>query len=111
MYLRQRLSETEHEQVDVLHCWVAEENGLILGMLPGRLVWQLEPLILFPEVTNTLTRSRAALGMYLTAERWIQQQPVRWFFVVTRSRAVQGWAKRLGWWRMYRGMHTYVKHL
>ena len=110
-YLAQRLTETEHEVVSLEHCWVAERDGQLLGVLPARLVWQLEPLVVFPEVTNTLTRSRAALGMYIVAENWIRQQPVHWFFAVTRSRAVQNWAGRLGWWRMYRGAQTFTKHL
>jgi hypothetical protein len=108
-YLAQRLAETEGEQVSLEHCWVAEQDGKLLGLLAARLVWQIEPL--FPEVINTATRSRASLGMYIVAENWIRKQPVHWFFAVTRSAAVKRWAKKLGWFRQYSGAATFVKTL
>jgi hypothetical protein len=115
-YLLQRLSETPHEQVSLEHCWVAEQDGKVLGMLPIRLVWQAEPLIVFEEVTNSMTRRRAMLGLYIAMETWLADRSrnksgVHWYFAVMYSRCVQSWAKRLGLWRIYKGSQTFVKHL
>jgi hypothetical protein len=115
-YLAERLSQTEHEQVSLEHCWVAEQDGKLVGMLPIRLVWQAEPLVIFPEVKNNATRRRAMLGLYITMETWIGDRVrntsgVHWYFAVMYSRTVQGWAQRLGLWRIYRGAATYCKHL
>jgi hypothetical protein len=116
-YLRERLKETEGEQIDLdtARVWVAVEGKQILGMLSARLVWQAEPLIIFPEVNNTMTRRRAGLGMYRAFEKWLpsieNRTGIRWFFAITRSKAVMGWADRLGWFRQYKGAATYLKHL
>lgn len=115
-YLLQRLSETPHEQVSLEHCWVAEQDGKVVGMLPIRLVWQAEPLIVFPEVKNGMTRRRAMLGLYIAMETWLADRSrnksgVHWYFAIIRRRSVQPWAKRLGLWRIYQGAHHYVKHL
>lgn len=115
-YLKQRLSETDHEQVSLGHCWIAEQDGKLLGMLPIRLVWQAEPLIVFSEVTNPMTRRRAMLGLYIAMETWVADRlrnttGVHWYFAVMYSRTVQGWAQRLGLWRIYKGASTFVKHL
>lgn len=117
-YLKQRLAETEGEQVDLdaARVWVAVEGEKIQGLLSARLVWQVEPLLIFPEVRNTMTRRRAGLGMYRAFENWLadptqNRTEIRWFFAVTRSKAVKQWAKRLGWLRQYAGAHTFLKYL
>lgn len=94
-------------------CWVALCDGQIVGMLAARPVFQLEPLLVFSG--NKIRDSRAALGLYRAAEAWIGNRAngsgVHWFFCITRSQAVMGWAKRLGWFRQYRGAQHYIKHL
>jgi hypothetical protein len=117
-YLKSRLAETEGEQIDLdtARVWVAVENNRICGTLSLRLVWQAEPLLIFPEVTNKMTRRRAGLGMYRAMEKWLadptqNRTGIRWFFAVTRSKAVQKWSKALGWYRQYRGAATFLKYL
>ncbi len=116
--LQRRLDATDGERIDLetTPAWVAERDGEILGILPARLFWNLEPLVIFDEVTNRLTRSRAALGLYRAAEAYLAD-PMRnrtgchWIFCFTRSDAVKGWANRLGWLRQWKGAAAYVKCL
>lgn len=117
-YLKERLAETEGEQIDldIARIWVAVEDGKIIGMLSARMVFQLEPLLIFPEATNAHTRRRVGLGLYRAVESWIGSREknrtgIHWFFAVTRSHAVKGWANRLGWFRQYQGAATFIKHL
>lgn len=92
-------------------CWVAEQDGRIVGFLPLRAVWQMEPLIVLSG--QKITKSRAALLLYRAAEVWIADRNngsgVHWYFTITRSPAVKAWAKRLGWFRQYKGAALYIK--
>lgn len=113
-FLTQQMKRSGGEVVDLTKgpCWVSEENGRLVGMLAVRPVFQIEPLLVFSG--NKMTDSRAALGMYRAAEAWIQSDNgsgVHWFFLVTRSRAVMTWARRLGWFRQYEGATLFIKHL
>lgn len=117
-YLKERMAETHGEQIDLekARVWVAVEGGEIVGVLPARLIWQLEPLLVFPEVENKITRSRAGLLLYRSAEKWLGDRAqnrtgIHWFFAITRSKAVKRWADRLGWFRQYRGAQTFLKYL
>lgn len=98
--------------------WVAEEGGQIIGFLPLRLCFLAEPLMLLPKVRNVskITRSRAALLLYLTAEAWIRDPSenwtgIAWLFAITRARSVKSWSNRLGWTRIFTKAAFYVKHL
>ena len=117
-YLKEMLAKSEHEQVDLdlARVWVAEDEGKIVGLLAARMVWQIEPIYLFPEVTNKLSRSRAFYKMYRAFEAWLGDRSrnktgIHWFFAVTYSPAVKAWAERIGYHRMYKGAATFVKHL
>ena len=115
-FLKQKLSESGGEQIDLdkARIWVAVEKGEIVGMLPARMVWQLEPMLVFSQ--NKITNSRACYGMFAAAEKWLADRNlnktgIHWFFAVTRSRAVKAWAPRIGLHRIYKGAVTFVKHL
>lgn len=102
-------------ELTVGHVWVTELDGEIVGVLPLRLVWQAEPLLIFPskkmKKMNKIARSRAALLMYLAAEEFVRDHKPNWLFAVTRSRAVKSWSQRLGWHRIYAGASFYIKYL
>lgn len=114
--LKQHLKDSGGEEIDLdlARCWVAVEGGRIVGMLPVRLMWQMEPLLLF-EGSKT-QRSKAGLLMYRAACEWLADRGqnrtgIHWFFAVTRSERVKKWAERLGWFRQYRGSAMFIKHL
>lgn len=116
--LKRRLEQSGGEVIDLeaARVWIALEDGQMVGMLSARMCWQLEPLIVFPEVKLKATRRRAGLGMYLEATRWLgnrleNKSGIHWFFAITRSSAVKQWADRLGWLRQYRGAATFLKYL
>lgn len=95
---------------------VAIENGQIVGMIEAHLTFQIENLEIFPECRNKITRSRASLLLYRATEQWIKnplvnRTGVRWFFSFTRSKAVKGWAERLGWKRVFKGGSFFAKFL
>lgn len=117
-YLKSRLAETEGEHIDLdaARVWVAVERHRIVGMMSARMVWQVEPLLIFPEVKNKMTRRRAGLGMYRAFEKWLadptqNRTGIFWFFAVTRKRAVIGWAKALQWFRQYKGTTIFLKYV
>jgi hypothetical protein len=114
--LKDLMAASPGERIDLnkARVWVAIEDGEIIGVLPARMCWQLEPLLLFKG--NKITRSRAGLLLYRAAETWLgdraqNRSGIHWFFAVTRSKAVKGWANRLGWFRQYRGAWTFLKYL
>jgi hypothetical protein len=117
--MQRRLEELGSEYIDLSSTpsWVAlDEEGTIIGILPARLVWNLEPLLVFPEVKNKVTASRACLGLFRAAEAWLSDRAknttgIYWYFIKTRSEAVKQWAKRLGWFRQWKGCALYIKHL
>jgi hypothetical protein len=117
MHERMREQETEFIDLNTTPAWVAEdEQGNIIGILPARLVWNLEPLLIFPEVINTITASRASLGLFKAAEVWLSDRTknttgIYWYFIKTRSESVKQWASRLGWFHQWKGADFYVKHL
>lgn len=116
-YLMQRLRESGGETIDLWKtpCWVVEEDGVILGMLPIRLVWQFEPLYVFPEVKRTASRRRACMLLYNAAEAWLANRELNgsgiyWAFAITRRVAVRSWAKAMGWRHQYKRAPMYIKH-
>jgi hypothetical protein len=117
-FLKEKLSESKGEQIDLdsARVWVAVEDGKIIGMLPLRLIWQAEPLLIFPEINERMTRRRAALMLYRESMKWLgnrslNRSGIYWLFGITRSLAVMRWLEKLGWLRQYRGAATYVKYL
>lgn len=118
-YLQQRLDEYGGGEVDRLEnarCFVAVENGQIIGMFPLHMVWQGGPLYIFPECSNKITRSRATYQLFKEVCAWLQDKSrnrtgIRWFFGVVRSKAVKQWASRIGLHRQYIGAHIYTKYL
>ena len=115
--LMERLAASGGEVIDLWStpCWVAEKDGAIVGMLPIRLMWQFEPLYVFPEVTNRSTRGRVCYGLYKAAEEWVANRSknntgIYRAFAITRLMAVRGWAKKLGWLHQYRRAPLFIKH-
>jgi hypothetical protein len=118
-YLQQRMKQLGSEFIDLNRtpAWVStDDSGNIQGVLAARLTWQLQPLLIFPEVENRMTRRRSSLGLYRAAEAWISNRllnttGIHWFFAVTRSEGVISWAKKLGWFQQYIGTTFFIKHL
>jgi len=116
-YLTQRLKESGGEMIDLWKtpCWVVEEDGVILGLLPIRLVWQFEPLMVFPEVKRKASRRRACMLLYNAAEDWLRDRDLNrsgifWAFAITRRVGVRTWAKAMGWRHQYKRAPMYIKH-
>lgn len=116
--LQARLDEYHGGEVDRLdraRCFVAVENGAIIGILPLHMVWQGGPLYIFPECRNKIARSRATYRLFDAMCRWLGSEEnksgIRWFFGVVRSPAVKRWAARVGLLRQYKGAAIYTKYL
>ena len=95
--------------------FIAEHDGEVCGFMPLRIVFQMEPLLVDRANFNKLTCSRAAVMLCKAAETWIagreNRTGIRWYFAISRSKAVWAWADRLGWSRIYKGVRHFVKHL
>jgi hypothetical protein len=96
--------------------WVATDaNGAIVGVLSSRLIWNLEPLLIFPEVKNKITASRATYGLFKAAESWIQSPAnntgIHWYFIKTYQERVCKWASRVGLFRQWEGASFFIKHI
>jgi len=117
-YIKARLDAGNSEDIgiDTARLFVAVENEQIIGVLAARMCWQLQPLVIFPEVRNKATRRRAGLGMFKAAQEWLgnrnlNRTGIYWFFAVTRSRPCMRWLTSLGMFRQYRGSAHFLKYL
>jgi hypothetical protein len=112
--LLERIKESGGVFVDLYRtpCWVAVDDGDIVGLLAATPVFQLEPLLIFPDFKSKALRRRACYSLYRAAAQWLASDNgsnVRWAFAVTRSRAVLGWAKKMGWFQQYKGAKMFIK--
>jgi hypothetical protein len=115
-WLKTKLEESGGELVDLeaARVFVAVEDGALLGMFALRMVWQGEPLLIFPECENRIKRSRAGYLLFRAACEWLRDRNrtgIGWFFAITRSEAVKAWAPRLGLLEQYVGATTLTKCL
>ena len=130
-YLQKRLDESDNEKVrlyvEVEHegkkeivplamVWVAEKDGVIKAMLGMRLIFQAEPLYVFPEVTDKSERRRCAILLPRIMEKWLadptqNQTGIRSYFFVTLSRAWAKLAIHFGCQRIYSRHITLAKDL
>jgi hypothetical protein len=113
--LLQRIKDSGGVFVDLNRTpvWVAVDDGKIVGLLAAELVWQFEPLLMFPEIKNKAVRRRACYRLYRAAESWMRNDnPTGIYkaFAVTRSVPVMGWAKTMGWLRQFRGAALFIKN-
>jgi hypothetical protein len=112
-YLNSRI-EGEKVELRGNPVWVAEQDGKIIGLIAARLVWQIEPMTVFPEVKNKMTRRRVTRELYRACSAWLGNRDlngtgVHLAFGVTRNRAVLQWAKAMGWLRTYKGAAIFIK--
>ncbi|SRR6266851_7758372 len=112
-YLSSRI-EGEKVELSGNPVWVAEKDGKIIGFIAARLVWQVEPMTVFPEIKNKMTRRRVTRELYWAASSWLGNRDLNGTGVhlalgVTRNIAVLQWAKAMGWFRTYRGAALFIK--
>jgi hypothetical protein len=126
-YLQQRINESGGEKiklyedvygeiVPISQVWVAEKDGKIIGLINLRLIWQAEPCYIFPEVKDTNTRRRAAIGLPRAMEAWLGDRTknktgIYSYFFVTLSRAWARLAIHFGCSRIYSRHITLGKDL
>lgn len=114
--LLQRIKESGGIYIDLYRtpCWVAEEDGKLVGLLAAHLTWQFEPLLMFPEVKSKAVRRRACYRLYRAAEEWITDSSrnitgVYKAFAITRMVAVRGWAEKMGWMHQFKRAPLFIK--
>lgn len=95
--------------------WVAVDGGEIIGLLGAELVWQLEPLLIFPEVKSKAVRRRACYRLYRACEAWMQDTTcnrtgIYKAFAVTRKFKVRDWAKKEGWLHTFKRAPMFIKY-
>lgn len=116
-FLKEQLWSTTHEKVDLSRCmvWVAESEGQIVGMLPARLIWQLEPLFIFPHTKLGVAR-RATYELAAEAEAWIADRSknttgIYSYFAVIKDKVFEALAKRWGLLSVYGECRIYGRDL
>lgn len=94
--------------------WVAIEGEKIVGLLGAELVWQFEPLLMFPEFKSKAVRRRACYRLYRAAESWMQGSEnitgIYKAFAVTRMFKVRDWAKKEGWHHTFKRAPMFIKY-
>jgi hypothetical protein len=126
-YLQQRINESDNEKVRLYAeleggivplsmVWVTEKDGKITGMINLRLMWQAEPLYVFPEVKDKNERRRIAIMLPRAMERWLGDRAqnktgIYSYFFVTMSRAWAKLAIHFGCTRIYTRHITLGKDL
>lgn len=121
-YLQKRLSETpRNEQVNLEQCivGVVEYGGRPVGFTAARLIWQIEPVMLFPEFIETaphFARQRATFMLIRWIERWLADRsknttPIGSYFCFITNRVMQKLAVSFGMLRIYTGGKFFGKDL
>lgn len=115
--LKEKLAASDMERIDLdaARVWVALEEGAIVGFVSLRMVWQMEPLYIFPECRKRMARRRAIYGLYREASAWMGDRKrnlsgIHWMFAITRNLEVRRWMVAMGWHRQYKSAATYIKH-
>lgn len=112
-----------YEQLDLSKSvvFIAEDDvdGMRCGMLAARLVWQLEPLILFPEFERTsspMSKRRATYALARAFEKYLgdptqNRTGLRFFFAVIENvnQRMQHAAENFGWRWIYRKTKVFGK--
>ena len=115
--LNHYLRESGQEQVSLTSClcWVAEsDSGELVGMLPIRMVWQAEPLLVFPNVKQFMTRRRVARYLGRAVCDWIADRSknltgIYSLFAVTRGNAQARWFEKFKFSRIYTDCQIFAK--
>lgn len=113
-YLQHRLKlKPRNEQVRLEQAivFVAEYDGCVVGFTAARLMWQIEPLMLFDEFRQHApkhARRRATLGLIRAIDGWIgdrerNQTGIYSYFCFVINRVMQGLAASFGMLRIYTG--------
>lgn len=124
-YLQKRLSECPTwEQVDLSRgiVFVAEEKEEIVGFISARMIWQVEPLFLFPEYMKSRKRGvhhlrrKASWMLFHALDSWLADRSknttgIYTYFCHVVSKAVMRMDKHLGFARIYPGGRLYGKDL
>lgn len=124
-YLQSRLAECPTwEQVDLSRgiAFVAEEDGERIGFVNGRLIWQVEPLLIFPEYMKSRKRGvhhlrrKASWGLFHALDSYLADPEqnttgIHSYFCHVVSRPVMRMEKHLGFTRLYPGGRLYGKDL
>lgn len=117
-YLDQRLREQSYfERVDVtkMVVFIAEYDGKIVGFTAARLVWQVEPLMLFDEFVNYaphFARQKATFGLIRAIDAWLADRNrnttgIYTYFCFVKRRIMQQLAEAFGMLHIYRGGRFY----
>jgi hypothetical protein len=130
-YLQQRINASREEKVrlyveietpegkkilPLVVLNVAEQDGKVVGMLPFRLIWQAEPLMIFPEVKNKSLKRRIAVGLPRAMESYIGNRAINRtgiysYFFVTKGRLWAQLCKAFGCLRVYKGCMIFGRDL
>ena len=130
-YLQQRIDESQNEKVKLYveveegdkkkivplsMVWVTEKDGQITGMINLRMIWQAEPLYVFPEVKDKNERRRIAIQLPRAMEAWLKDRTknktgIYSYFFVTMSRTWAKLAIHFGCTRIYSRHITLGKDL
>lgn len=116
-FLQAKLAQREQdgfEQLDLRKSvvLVAEDDELRAGLVSARLMWQVEPLILFPEFERTslpIARKKATYLLARHIEDYIADRARNrtglhsfFAFIEDRNPRMQGLARHIGWMPVYR---------
>ncbi len=123
-YLQEKLKEQSHyfEQHDLSQCIVkvVEYDGQIVGFAAARLVFQVEPVMLFPEFREAphFAQQRATLLLIRGIDAWVMDTQrnlsgITTYFCFILSRRMQKLAAAFGMLRCYwnRGGKIYGKNM
>lgn len=121
-YLQERLASTpRNEQVDLNQCivGVVQYGDQIVGFTGARLIWQIEPVMLFPEFIESaphFARQKATLMLIRWIENWLADRsknttPIGSYFCFITNRVMQKLAVSFGMLRIYTGGKFFGKDL
>jgi hypothetical protein len=112
-YIREKLRQDNDPPNDLEHLerrimFVIKHGGIVSGCIAARLVWQIEPLYITPELkrdAGPVTVRRAVFKLCRKMMEWLggpeNKTGITWTFCYTQNKNLQGYVQEYGFLPCY----------
>lgn len=106
----------EYQDLTKAIVFVSEYEGEVVGMITGRVIWQLPTLLLEKEKLPRHSQRRATLMLIRAMDAWLADRSknlsgIYSYFCVIKGSTMKHLANAFGMLRLYKGFATYGKDL
>lgn len=106
----------EYQDLRQAIVFVSEYEGRVVGMITGRLIWQLPTLLLEKDKIPRHSQRRATLMLIRAMDAWLADRSqnlsgIYSYFCVIKGSIMKHLAAHFGMFRFYKGFSTFGKDL